>query len=292
MSEPPIPEPGSLEFYLAAYFGFTLLAGVGLLVWLLVEGWQRRSMLRLNLRPWFLGWVDFGLLICILVAWAMIASSLVAIVMPLPEEPTADQMIWQTVLATLISQAGFLVLFMGFRTFLPFAQRVPLSQDFLPLRPAFINAIVGILASLPPIWGLTIGWGWLVKWVGTEFGIGVPDAPQMMVSYLHDVESPFAFTALMLLAVVVAPVTEELIFRAGIYRFLKSRLSPGVAIVLSSALFGSIHVHLLSFPSLMLLGGILCLAYELTGSLRVPVLIHALFNLNTTLLIVLQPTLG
>jgi hypothetical protein len=46
-----------------------------------------------------------------------------------------------------------------------------------------------------------------------------------------------------------------------------------------------LHANLASFVPLALLGIGLALVYEKTGSLVAPVVLHALFNLNTTLIV-------
>ena len=54
--------------------------------------------------------------------------------------------------------------------------------------------------------------------------------------------------------------------------------------MLPSAVWASLH-GLTAFAPLLALGVVLSLAYERTGNLAVPMLAHALFNLNTILLL-------
>ena len=81
-----------------------------------------------------------------------------------------------------------------------------------------------------------------------------------------------------LTSVVVAPICEEFLFRGYIYGTLRRFLGPGVAIGLSSLLFAAIHVNLLALPILFLLAVCLALAYEATGSIVVPMVMHLGFN--------------
>jgi len=53
------------------------------------------------------------------------------------------------------------------------------------------------------------------------------------------------------------------------------------ALVFSALLFSSIHMHIPSLLPLFLLGCVLTLAYELSGSLLVPMAMHAIFNTLT-----------
>jgi membrane protease YdiL (CAAX protease family) len=86
-------------------------------------------------------------------------------------------------------------------------------------------------------------------------------------------------------ACVVAPLNEELLFRAGIYRFCRQHLGRNWALLISGCLFGALHANWASFLPLALFGIALALAYEATGDIRVSVLTHALFNLNTVVLV-------
>jgi CAAX protease family protein len=77
---------------------------------------------------------------------------------------------------------------------------------------------------------------------------------------------------------VLAPMMEELLFRAGLYRFCRQCLGRGSALVISGALFGAIHANWAGFLPLAFLGVMLALAYEATGSIAVPIVAHAFFN--------------
>ena len=83
------------------------------------------------------------------------------------------------------------------------------------------------------------------------------------------------------------PVIEEIIFRAGLYRLLKSKMPAVPAALVSSVIFALMHDAPASYLPLTLLGCVLCLAYETTGRLAAPVLVHALFNANTLLCLAL-----
>jgi hypothetical protein len=84
-------------------------------------------------------------------------------------------------------------------------------------------------------------------------------------------------------AVLLSPMIEELFFRGYLLTFLKNYTSTGLAIVLSAGVFGAVHLNLAAFIPLWFLGIVLGLAYEHTGSLLVPLGVHACFNLATAL---------
>lgn len=102
-----------------------------------------------------------------------------------------------------------------------------------------------------------------------------------------------------IVAVVVAPILEEMIFR-GLFqtvirslletRFsgLKSRHHIWMAILISSGLFSIVHGNVPHWPALFILGVCLGYAYEKSGSLFRPIFIHAFFNAITVLFVLLE----
>ena len=90
--------------------------------------------------------------------------------------------------------------------------------------------------------------------------------------------------AILFSATVMAPLAEELLFRGYFYPVLKRLFGPMSSAVFVSVLFGAVHGNLLTLPSLVLLAFALTLAYEWSGSLLVPIFMHAVFN-GTNLLL-------
>ena len=90
-------------------------------------------------------------------------------------------------------------------------------------------------------------------------------------------------------AVVAAPIVEELLFRGLLLRALLRRMEPVGAVLVSAAVFAGIHYvgdpsTLPFLPALAGLGAVLGVIALRTNSLSRPMLIHAGFNLTTTLL--------
>jgi membrane protease YdiL (CAAX protease family) len=86
-----------------------------------------------------------------------------------------------------------------------------------------------------------------------------------------------------LTAAVLAPFSEEFLFRGFFYGVWKRYLGPRYAAVLASLLFAAMHTSLSSFPTLFVLALCLTQAYERTGSLLVPIGFHAFFNFTNLL---------
>jgi len=94
---------------------------------------------------------------------------------------------------------------------------------------------------------------------------------------------------LVLLAVVaLAPIVEELVFRALAFGTMRKVMPLGAAIAISALVFGISHGTAISFVYATVLGALLAYFYEISGSFWVPVLLHFGFNFGS-LLVALTP---
>ena len=147
-----------------------------------------------------------------------------------------------------------------------------------------------------PFWP-TLGWTLLAFAVmlGIEvgaielFGVDETDFEQ-----LGDL-SPLAAIAIAIVVVVLAPVAEEVFFRAFFYRALRTRLRVWSASLITGCIFASVHLQYYSEPVLLLViaafGIGQCLLYERTGSLFAVIATHAAFNMVASLEIAAVPAL-
>jgi membrane protease YdiL (CAAX protease family) len=83
---------------------------------------------------------------------------------------------------------------------------------------------------------------------------------------------------IIILAVTIAPIAEELMFRFFIYGVLRRYFGCFVGLTFNALLFAAVHGHLPSFAPLLVLGACFTLAYEWSGSILVSMSMHALFN--------------
>jgi hypothetical protein len=102
---------------------------------------------------------------------------------------------------------------------------------------------------------------------------------------------------IIVVAVVIAPLLEEMLFRGFFQTMIRSYLIPHrsslvarvtghgsratncwLAIAISSGLFTTIHANTGHWPALFVLGVCLGYAYEKSGSLFRPIFIHSFFN--------------
>jgi len=84
-------------------------------------------------------------------------------------------------------------------------------------------------------------------------------------------------------AVVIAPLTEEFLVRGLWLRGYTRHYKPWVGLVISSVIFGILHMNLPQFVGATLCGLLLGWAYLKTNSLLLPMLIHAVHNSISTL---------
>ncbi|TDU62559.1 hypothetical protein EI77_04602 [Prosthecobacter fusiformis] len=153
------------------------------------------------------------------------------------------------------------------------------------LRPAQIvgTALVFMLPTFFLVMGASAG---INVWM-QEFwpNLGQQDSVEAF-RRSHD---PLAKTLLVIAAVVIAPIVEETIFRGFIYGVIKRFTDSFFAALCSALLFAVVHFHMGSLIPLALLALIFCAAYERTGSLAVPMLMHGFFNGTSIALMLLFP---
>jgi hypothetical protein len=165
----------------------------------------------------------------------------------------------------------------------------------LVLDLSFVGATLGVLAliSKPRPWQLgfrrgvplktAIGLAFMAVLAFFVFAIAYqvifrPENPQDVVRDLGADQSTALLIAGAVLVIAVAPVCEELFFRGFLFRVLRIRMGFVLAASIDGVLFGLVHGALVIVPILAFLGFILCWAYERSGTLLVPIALHALNN--------------
>jgi membrane protease YdiL (CAAX protease family) len=134
-----------------------------------------------------------------------------------------------------------------------------------PLARELDNALVLILERLP--------------------GLGVQPEVQQAVKVIQQAVSWPSRLALGVMAIVLAPVGEELLFRGILYPRIKQAGFPRLALWGTAILFAAVHVNLVLFLPLLVLALALTGLYEWTDNLLAPIVAHSVFNgLNLALL--------
>lgn len=172
----------------------------------------------------------------------------------------------ETALGLYASIILFVVGFLVFRNMNPIDA---FGLRWISWRQGLVAVAFALALLLPPIYAS--------QWVGYSLS-GPQTGPQPIVSFLIEHQSLRDRLSVILIAVVAAPLTEELVFRGCLYGFLRQTGGRFVAIAITSVLFALIHGHIPSLAGLVILAVGLSLLYEKTGSLWAPILLHAAFN--------------
>lgn len=89
-------------------------------------------------------------------------------------------------------------------------------------------------------------------------------------------------------AILLAPVAEEILFRGMLMPVLSRGMGPVYAVIASSLLFACMHMFIPALVPLFLVAVAFSLAYIYTGSLTTAIVFHSIFNtVNLTLFTIL-----
>jgi len=149
------------------------------------------------------------------------------------------------------------------------------------LKRAVSTGIILLLAAAPLI-GLAEGI--------TQSLLGGGSSKQEIVDLFNSSRTIQQRVMIIVLAVVVAPISEEFIFRFFIYGVLRRYFGIAIGLFFNALLFAAAHTHLPSAAPLFVLGACFTLAYEWSGSILVSMAMHSLFN-STQLVLLAFPEL-
>jgi membrane protease YdiL (CAAX protease family) len=141
-------------------------------------------------------------------------------------------------------------------------------------RRIWAYAILGLMIALPLVWLVNRFSGMILEWFRV--------APQLQASVeaLQKTQSILQIIYFGLIALCVAPLVEEVLFRGILYPVLKAQGHPFLALTSTSLLFAATHANLMAFLPLTVLAMMLVVLYEMTDNLAAPILVHSLFNLT------------
>jgi membrane protease YdiL (CAAX protease family) len=117
------------------------------------------------------------------------------------------------------------------------------------------------------------------------------DPLQESVRLLQTTRDPLVIAMMVLAAVIVAPVCEEIVFRGYLYPAAKKFAGTWVAGGCTALLFAAAHGNFAALLPLFLFGIVLVVLYEKTGSIWAPIAVHLCFNGATVAVQLLAPYL-
>lgn len=202
----------------------------------------------------------------VLVVFA-VSTALIALGIRVTSHPPL-RLLLSTVLLQGVTFGGIALLYVKFRG---------LSFDFIPFSVPDKRDVLVIVGGIIALLGLLF----IASSIIASLGL---DTAQNQVASIAQ-QNPIAFLLLVPLSFLLVGPGEELLFRGLVQGTLRESLHPARAIILASALFASIHLFSLSGDGKLLYIGIafglalvLGAAYEYTGNLTVPALIHGAYN--------------
>jgi membrane protease YdiL (CAAX protease family) len=137
------------------------------------------------------------------------------------------------------------------------------------------------LMILPLVWASNF------IWRETLLVFGITPEDQDILRLVRQARTPAMRAYFVLLAVVIAPVVEESLFRGFLYPAVKRYVGTAAGLAIVALLFAVVHHNVGVFGPLVVLAVLLGLAYEVTGNLMVPITIHSLFNFCNLVMLLL-----
>jgi membrane protease YdiL (CAAX protease family) len=263
-----------LQAVLAVY-GILFIAGLVALVWVVSRHvrepqlWQSRAS-QIHRRPW--AWRDASLILLV-VLFLHAGIALVHQAVRLFGVGVDESVQWIWMLAHTVALHGGIV---GGIVWRLRARQLTWRQAFLrrhrSLSAEVLSGFMSYLAVLPLL--LLFSAAYQV-WLRLN---GLDASPQDLVLFFVDLEEGWFLYYMVTLAVVVAPISEELLFRGVLLPLMVRRLGLGTGIALNAGLFALMHFHAAALVPLFVFAVALCLAGIYSQSVRVPIVMHMCFN--------------
>jgi len=133
-------------------------------------------------------------------------------------------------------------------------------------------ALAGYLAILPVLAVIMI-----IVFIGVKVFTYEPPETKAL-ELLYEAHKPGLLLVLTLLVTLVGPFAEELFFRGFAYPVFRKKIGVRNSILLVSAIFALLHMNIVSFFPILVLGILLAYLYEKTGSLVPSITVHVIHN--------------
>lgn len=187
---------------------------------------------------------------------------------------------------------------------LPLLLLAGITLAWVHARYRAVRRLLGPARARARDWLIGIGWG-VGGFLGVNIVLGLLlqalaalagyELPQPQQEVRDAVADPGLAPWLILSAVVVAPVSEELFFRGMLQPALRRHMRAVWAIVLTAVAFAAAHILQelgggagpVAFVLILPLGLLLGWLFERRGTLATPIAVHAVFNLITVGLVLI-----
>ncbi|MHC4390471.1 MAG: lysostaphin resistance A-like protein [Planctomycetota bacterium] len=155
------------------------------------------------------------------------------------------------------------------------------AQGAAGLGRSIRTGLIVFLMSYPAVYGLKI-----LSAIGfAAFGVEpeINTAAVLIVSSTSWAQIAFVVA----IAVLSAPLLEEILFRGFLYGYARQRIGIAQAIVATAAFFALVHPPV-DWAPIFALGVALCVAYERAGSIAAPMTVHFVNNMLGVSMLLMQ----
>ncbi len=121
--------------------------------------------------------------------------------------------------------------------------------------------------------------------------LGMKPEAQQAVQMLQSTESIWRRAFYGLVAILIAPAAEEILFRGLVYPSIKQMGFPRLALWGTSLIFAATHVNAMALLPLTFVALMFTLLYEKTNNLLAPILAHSMFNAVNFAILIFQKDL-
>lgn len=159
----------------------------------------------------------------------------------------------------------------------------------ISVKNFFKNVFYGIISyiALIPLLVVILGVTALIINI-TKY---VPERQPVVELFLK--EKDFAFLAYSsIFAAIIGPIMEELFFRGFVYSVFKKYIGVFWSMLLTAAIFATLHTHIVGFFPILALGILLAYLYEKTGTLVSSITVHIIHNLSMVFMVFLVKQVG
>lgn len=283
-----------LKTIVAALLEYGLVALGWILIWRLQFSAKARGKTKYSpasLPRWPVDGPGFAFAaLCVCLGWVAASISLAQLIQHLPSLKTDEGLL--AIFSGILSQLGLLLgTIAGMLYLRKNNPRASINEPTSRPNPSIAKIVTAGFTTFVITVSVVVPVQWL--WEQLLILLHLPTTRQEMVEIFFRTASPTRVAMLAGIAVLMAPVTEELVFRGGLFRFLRDRTPRWIALALPALIFAGLHVNtktldgLITLAPLTAFGVIFSLAYERTGRIAVVMIAHALFNLHTVIFLLL-----
>ena len=270
---PEVQQLGPIEALISVVILLIIACSAMLWIKQLLGGKEIEDAEREPLPAWPIGWTNFLIFVCAIIVGIFFMQILVgALFADIIHEADGELTMATAIISVCILHIPMLAVFFGLRRGYPLHYSGSLNSIRMHFGQALPRALVLFVRFVPVIWIASLIWGGLI------YVLDLEAPPQPLITLFAEGGNVFGMTLMALFAVVLAPISEELLFRGCLYRFLKSQTNISFAFLISGALFAIMHGNLATFVPLMIIGILLAYLYEQEGNILVPICFHACFN--------------